>query len=403
MKRWIILVIAFGGLAAGGYFFWLNGKEKTAEFRTAKVIKGPVVASVSATGVIRPINLVQVGSQVSGTIVKINVDFNKEVKAGDVLCELDKVPLEARVAQDRANLTKAQARLEVVNVNLATSKKELERAEKLANEKLISASELDRERAKHDVLKAELKLAEAEIKQSEATLQLSIANLSYATISSPVDGVVVSRSINVGQTVAASLHAPLLFEIAESLETVHILGDVSEADIGMIKDDQNVSFTVDAYPDSKFYGSVQQIRLSPKNISNVVTYTVVVLAKNIDEKLLPGMTANMRFIIGSSPKDGLKVLNMALRFEPDPSWIPRKEPTDTSSKDEEQKMLWVLEHGKLKSIPVETGISDGRFTYIAKGEVKEGQEVVVGIKREGQGFEDLKSPFQQQWRGPRRP
>jgi HlyD family secretion protein len=404
MTKWIIIVLLIAVSGGGAYFFWMNGKEKIPEFRMAKVAKGQVMSSVSASGVVKPINLVAVGSQVSGTIKKLHVDFNDKVKQGQILCELDRVPLEARVAQDRASLKKAEARIDVVKTNLALARKELNRAEQLAKEKLISDAELDKVRAQHDVLEAEAKLAQADVEQTKAALQMSEANLGYATIYAPCDGVVVSRNVNQGQTVAASLQAPTLFEIAESLQKVHVLGDVSEADIGQIKDDQKVSFTVDAHPDARFFGKVLQIRLSPKNIQNVVTYTVVVEARNQEGQLLPGMTANMRFIIDTSPGDALKVPNMALRFEPEAAWVMKMENQEKGSVPEEQKhFVYVIENGKLKGIPVKIGITDGRFTHILEGEISEDQQVVIGIKREGQSTEELRSPFQQQWRGPRGP
>lgn len=397
MKKWIIIAIIAGGLGTGAYLLWFNGKNGAAEFRFSKISKGPVISTVSATGVVKPTTLVQVGSQVSGTIKKITVDFNSAVKAGEIICELDKVPLEARVSQDKANLAKAKARIDLVNANLTLAKNELERAEKLAKDDLISKSELDKERAKHKGLEAELKLTEAEVSQAEAALQVSLANLGYATITSPVDGVIISRNVDVGQTVAASFQAPVLFEIAESLENIYILADVSEADIGNVKDKACVNFSVDAYPELNLQGEVMQIRLAPKVTQNVVTYTVVVTAKNQDMKLLPGMTANMRFVIDRSPKDSLRVSNSALRFIPDAKWIG----SDVSKpKDEKSAKVWIYSEGKLKAVLIEPGITDGRFTHIAKGDLPENQQVVVGIKLHGQEDEDLKSPFQNRF-GPR--
>ncbi|MFH0926311.1 MAG: efflux RND transporter periplasmic adaptor subunit [bacterium] len=409
MKKIIIGILILFILIGGGFYLSKSKKNKLPQFRTAQIDRGEIASTVSATGTVKPVKEVQVGSQVSGTIEKIYVDFNDQVKAGQIICELDPRTLKAKVSQDQANLLIAQSRAKKAQFNLEVSKRELERSNKLAQENLLSASELDKEQANNNALKAELDTTEAEIEQTEATLALSRINLSYTIIRSPVDGIVISRNVDVGQTVAASLQAPVLFEIAENMDKINILASVGEADIGQIKAAQSVTFTVDAYPDLKFSGKVLQIRLASTVNQNVVTYTVVVEADNPGRRLLPGMTANMEFEIARTPAETLRVTNIALRFEPDPSLLP-KEATDKGlekgrpngqKREKNLNNLWIVENGTLKKIKVKTGLSDGTYTQITGREVQEGLEAVVGVKEKGEDetSQRIKNPFIGRMRG----
>lgn len=399
VNKWIVLAL-LPVLSAGGYYFFGNDSSELPEFRTKIVDTGVVLSTVSATGVVEPLKLVQVGSQISGTIKKIYVDFNDRVKAGQVICELDQTALKAQVSQDRANLLKSKANIQRVRAKLLVTEYDLKRAKKLASDNLISGSELERADSDYAALAAELEVAKAEVKQKESALERSLTNLGYATIRSPIDGVVISRNVDVGQTVAASLQAPVLFEIAESLEKMYVYASVGEADIGSIRTDQSVWFTVDAYPDEHFSGKVLQIRLSPKVEQNVVTYTVVVSADNPEGQLLPGMTANLDFEVGRSPEDALRVSNLALRFEPDKAWLSDELQGEVkrNKKDRSARRLWVLENGELKPVPVTTGFTDGKFSQIVDGDVRKGMKVAIGVKEAGEGKE-MRNPFARSWGG----
>ena len=241
-------------------------------------------------------------------------------------------------------------------------------------------------------------MARAEVREVEASLELSRANLGYATIKSPIDGVVVSRSVDVGQTVAASLSAPVLFTIAENLEKVHVLASVSEADIGRIRAGQPVRFSVDAFPESTFEGSVRQVRLSSTMNQNVVTYVVVVASSNPEGRLMPGMTANLRFETAKSDGEALRVPNAALRFEPPPDWEligPAKE----AEGGRRTRQVWIQEGNALKPIPVTTGLTDGKHTDITGGELTPGLKLVVGVADADDPSAELQNPFQFNRRG----
>ena len=393
MNKWILLIL-LSVVGAGGYYLWGGDGEQIPQFRTRTIDRGVVVSTVSATGVVDPLKLVLVGSQISGTIAKIYVDFNDRVKKGQVICELDQTALNAQVSQDRANLLKSKAGIQRILAKLRVAELDLDRAKELASDNLISGAELERAQSAYAALAAELEVAKAEVMQKKSALERTLTNLSYATIRSPIDGVVISRNVDVGQTVAASLQAPVLFEIAESLDKMYVYASVGEADIGTIRTDQSVWFTVDAYPDERFTGAVLQIRLSPKVEQNVVTYIVVVSADNPEGRLLPGMTANLEFEIGRSPEDALRVSNLALRFEPDKAWLSGEFKGDAkrNKRDRSSRRLWIVEDGNLKPIPVTISLTDGEFSQIVGGNVSKGMEVAIGVKEKGEGKE-MRNPF----------
>jgi HlyD family secretion protein len=368
-----------------------KGKNAQGEYVTTEVTKGNISIIVTATGTLEAVTTVQVGSQVSGTISALYSDFNDQVKKGQILAQLDPTFLKAQVAQAQADLEKSKASMDL-------DKKEYERSLSLFDKKLISQSDLDLAYTNNE-------LAIADEKSSEAALDRAKTNLSYATIYSPIDGVVISRDVDVGQTVAASLSAPTLFTIANDLKEMQVDASIDEADIGNIKDGQTVSFTVDAYPDSTFQGTVKQVRLSPVIVQNVVTYDVIISVANPNMLLKPGMTANVTIIVDHR-ENVLKVPASALRFKPSLSTqeeasVAAKEPrhrnpnaasSDSSSQRQHHtwtgggkpSTLWILtQNGKPEQVFVHTGITDGSTIQIISDKVKEGDKVIISQKNSG--------------------
>jgi HlyD family secretion protein len=353
-------------LAAVAAFFLLKGKgDSEKAFRTEKVTRGEIVAAVTATGTVNAVTTVLVGTQVSGTIKNIYVNFNSPVKKGQLIAQIDPATFDAQVERARADLLSARANLEKAEAALLDSKRTMERNRELFAQNIISKSELDTSETNHETAKAQVSVARAQIAQAEAALRLAETNLRYTRIVSPVDGIVVSRNVDVGQTVAASFQTPTLFNIAQDLTKMQIDTSVAEADIGRIEVGQEVKFTVDAYPDITFRGSVSEIRIAPIVVQNVVTYDVVVKVDNPELKLKPGMTANVSIIV-SSKKDVLRIPNAALRFRP-PEML----------KAEKGSGAWIIENGKLKRVRVTVGISNGRYTELIQGDIREGQELIV--------------------------
>ena len=305
----VVAVLAVGGLLLRG------GPETAAEWRTATVERGDLVVAVSATGAVQPVTQVQVGTQVTGTILALYADFNSRVTQGQVVAQLDPAPFKGRVDSDRANLARSQADVVRVQALLNQAERELERYQRLVDSELVTESEYEGTLANRDSLKAQVQVAEASVRQQEATLAISEVNLRYTTIESPIDGIVVSRNVDVGQTVSASLSAPTIFVIAADLERMQVQAAVAEADIGRVQVGQPVGFHVDAFTGEEFHGNVSQVRLAPTTVQNVVTYTVLVDAANPGGRLMPGMTADLTFEIERRP-DVLLVPDSALRFSP---------------------------------------------------------------------------------------
>lgn len=352
------------------YFIFIKNKNSNIKFITEKVSRGEIVETVTATGTVNPVTTVLVGTQVSGTIKNIFVDFNSPVKKGQLIALIDPAPFEAQVEQARANLLSAKANLLKAQATLLDTKRTYERYKELLERNLISQSDLDTAETNYEVAKSQVDSAMAQLKQTEATLKYHETNLEYTRIISPVNGIVISRNVDVGQTVAASFQTPTLFTIAQDLTKMQIDTNVDEADIGKIKEGQNVEFTVDAYPDIIFKGKVSQVRNAPITVQNVVTYDVVIKVDNPDLKLKPGMTANVSIII--ERKDNvLRIPNSALRFK-------LQDSNEISKKDIKGPGVWILTNGKPEYIKLVTGISDGTYTEVIKGSIKEGQEVITG-------------------------
>ena len=367
MKKIIIgiLVIVVIVVAA---FILMWSKNTEPKFRTEKVIRGDIASTVTATGTMNAVTTVLVGTQVSGTIKNIYVDFNFPVKRGQLLAQIDSATFEAQVEQAKANMLSAKANLEKAEASLVDAKRTMDRNRELFSRNLSARSDLDTAETNYDLAKTQVNAAKAQIAQSEAALKVAETNLRYTRILSPVDGIVVSRNVDVGQTVAASFQTPTLFTIAQDLTKMQIDTNVDEADIVNIKVGYDVEFTVDAYPELTFKGKVSQIRIAPINVQNVVTYDVVVRVDNPDLKLNPGMTANVSIIVASR-KDALKVPNAALRFTPAEKGIAKTEKKGSG--------VWLIENSKPKFIKLTTGMSDGNYTQLISGNIKEGDEVIV--------------------------
>ncbi|MEK7467026.1 MAG: efflux RND transporter periplasmic adaptor subunit [Planctomycetota bacterium] len=375
MKRLVVIVIilALGGTA--GWYYWRKKESAATQYRMGKVERGDVLVSVTSTGTIQPLTQVQVGTQVSGTIQSLGADWNSVVTTKVVLAQLDPALYQARVDQDRANLARSEADVERVQAALTQAEADLKRTKDLFEQKMIPPSDLDAAVATRDGLVAQMKVARAAVEQSRATLRVSEVNLAYTTIKSPVDGIVVSRNVDVGQTVAASLSAPTLFVIAASLKRIQVQASVAEADIGRVFKDQVATFTVDAYREKRFKAAVTQVRLQPTTVQNVVTYTVILEADNLEEKLLPGMTANVTFEVERAA-GVLKVPNGALRFVPEGAQEAAAGKREGGR--ESRGRVWVQGPAGPVAVAVETGATDGSFTALKGGDVKEGQEIIVG-------------------------
>ena len=323
--RWLplaggVLILALAGAAA---WYWTRGGERAAAegWRTTAVERGSIRVAISSTGTLSAISTVTVGSQISGQVTDVLVDFNSEVKTGDVLARIDPRTYEAQIEQGNAQVASAQASLRQARATLANAQLDYRRKSELGQSQLVARSDVDLARAALDQARAQVASAEAAIRQQTASTETTRVNLERTVIRSPVDGVVLTRTIEPGQTVAASLQAPELFTIAEDLSQMKIELAVDEADIGQVRVGQDVSFTVDAFADRQFRGSVQQVRLAATTTSNVVTYPVVVSVDNSDGTLLPGLTVNAEIEV--SKRDGiLRVSNAALRYRPGDSSVP---------------------------------------------------------------------------------
>ncbi len=313
-RVWIALV-ALVALAGGGWWWYARGAEEAPKYRLAKIERGPLTATVSSTGTLNPVTSVQVGTQVSGQIKELFVDFNSPVKQGQLIARIDPETFQYRVRQAEADLEAGRSSLNRSQVALAIAKRDLERTKELVERKFTSPAELDRVQSTYDLAGAEVRTAQAVVQQREAALSTARIDLGRTEIRAPVDGVVIKRSVDVGQTVAASLQAPELFIIAKDLRDMQVETSIDEADVGRIKVGQRVSFTVDAFPGRTFNGEVRSVRKAAQNVQNVVTYIAIVSANNERGELLPGMTANVR-IVTDTRDVVLKAPNGAVRFRP---------------------------------------------------------------------------------------
>lgn len=402
MKRRRIAVIAGIALAlAGGTAGWLMLKPEPAPtYRTVKPDRGTIAAKVTATGTLSALVTVEVGSQISGRIQEIYADFNSPVRKGQVLARIDPQLTEAAVNQARANFIEAQSNYNRIRVQAALAQKQFERTRQLAEQRLIAMADLDTAQANLDTARAQVEGARASMQRAEASLKQAEVNLGYTTIVSPIDGVVISRDVDEGQTVAASLQAPTLFVIAQDLRQIQVDASIAEADMGKVRAGMKAEFTVDAYPEERFEGTVRQVRNSAVTVQNVVTYNAIIDVENPELKLKPGMTANVSLIYDER-ENALRVPNAALRFRPatgtgartdrrmgagsasarsgmaSQSEGARPGRPGNAEAAENRRTIWVLEAGKLKPVRIQTGLSDGNVTEVVSGELSEESALVV--------------------------
>ena len=382
-KLWIAVAVIAVAIVA---YLLLSGgkKEEKVEFETAKVDKGNIQTTITATGTIEPVTSVTVGTQVSGIVAKLYVDYNSVVKKGQIIAELDKTNLISELTAQRANLSSAQSSLNYQQANY-------QRYKTLYEKGLVSADEYESAQLQYNQAKEQVNSARESVQRAQT-------NLGYATITSPIDGVVLSKAVEEGQTVAASFNTPELFTIAQDLTDMRVIADIDEADIGGVKEGQRVSFTVDAFPDDHFEGQVTQVRQQATTESNVVTYEVVISARNNDLKLKPGLTANVT-IFTLEKNDVLVAPAKALRFMPNEALLQKGE---TIEDVEAPAKLWTKEGNTFKAHKVETGTSNGMLTEITSG-ISAGTEVLVDFTISGgeempQG-QQAQNPFMPRPRG----
>jgi len=373
-KKVIILLIIVIVIIAAGLFLYLKGNGKDAAFKTEKVSRGEIKSVVTATGTVNAVTTVSVGSQVSGTIKRLMVDYNSPVKKDQLLAQIDPSTFQAQVDQAMANLWSAKANMEKAAVATLDARRTLQRSKDLFAQNFIARSDLDTAETNALSAEAQQKVSQAQVGQAQAALKIAETNLQYTNILSPVNGTVISRSVDIGQTVAASFQTPTLFSIAQDLTKMQIDTNVDEADIGKILVGQAVSFTVDAYPDTIFTGKVAVVRNAPITVSNVVTYDVVIQVENPQLKLKPGMTANVSITIEIHP-DVLRIPNASLRFKPADTIVISEKKRDKQGA--KKTKVWILEKDKPKSVNVTIGLSDGSYTEISAGELKENQEIIT--------------------------
>ena len=403
-KKAIGWVSAASVIGLGGIGWWQIGdRDKEPPYVTTPAQKATVTQVVSSTGTLQAVVTVQVGSQVSGTIEKLFADFNTKVKAGQIVAQLNQDKFRAAEDQARANLLAAQSNIEKSKVSVADTLRTLERNRELRKKDLMAQSDLDAAQAAYDAALAQVEVNRAQAAQAQASLKQSTVDLNNTVIRSPVDGLVISRNVDVGQTVAASLQAPTLFTIANELARMEVHTNVDEADVGNVKEGQDVTFTVDAFPSRRFRGRVHQVRNAPIVVQNVVTYVAVVRIDNKELLLKPGMTANVQFLV-SRKEDVLTIPNMALRFKPpeekeEAQELLRREQSRTAPKVGERRTsrqsvagaggvagrgtrrvrIYVLREDKAQPIEVQLGITDGSKTEVTSADLKENDPVIIGM------------------------
>lgn len=445
MKKKIIISAAILVIIAGVVLvlsLFSRNKNDIPKYEKKAIDKGNIEALVITTGSLNPVITVDVGSQVSGKIDKLYVDFNSRVKEGQVIAELDQAQFITRVKQNEANYKSAEASLEKTKVTLDNTKKKYDRAMNLFEKDLISFEEKEAIETQYYSAMADIQSSEARLEQADSQLDSSKVDLTYTIIKSPIDGIVINRRVNIGQTVAASFQAPVLFQIANDLSKMQVECSVDEADIGKVKEGQKVRFTVDAFPDENFTGKISQVRYAPEIVQNVVTYTTIVEVNNPEMKLRPGMTATVSVVTGEA-KNVLRVPNSALRFNPSLSPEEMRELMESMRQEMRERRegssrpegsrpgedahrqatqrpgsgqhasgmrgfsmqgarmrqfarVWLEdESGKLKMAFVRTGVTDNSYTEVVSGSLKEGQLVITG---ENSGHEDRRTSTRRMFR-----
>lgn len=364
-----LLVLAL----AGGAYYFLRGGKQSESYRTSKVLRGSISSTVTSSGTINPVVSVSVGAAVSGTIKELFVDFNSPVKKGQIIAQIDPATFRAQVEQSKGNFLAAQANMEKAKVTLADATRTMNRYKDLVRDGSVSVSDYDTYATAAASAKAALSAAVGSVAQAKGSYDQARTNLDYATIRSPVDGIVISRAVDVGQTVAASFTTPTLFTIAQDLTKMQIYATVDESDIGKVHEGGNATFTVDAYPEARFAGIVTQVRNAATTVSNVVTYTVVVGVDNSDLKLKPGMTASVTFV-SDTRDNALKIPTAALRFRPKDADGKKVE---AARLEAGKKRVYTLRDGRLKEHVITVGIGNDKETEVTGGDLAEGADIVL--------------------------
>lgn len=376
-KKISTIWILVGGCFAIAVAAWLlsgNKKDEQVSFVTEEVAPANIQNSITATGSVEPVDTVAVGTQVSGIIDKIYVDFNSTVKKGQVLAVLDTKNLTSTLNSAKANLQSAQANLQSANAALGYQRANYNRYKALYQKGLVSADDFESARLSYRQAEEQVAMIKESVVAAQESVRTAQTNLGYATIVSPIDGTIINKYVAEGQTVAASFSTPELFGVARDLKKMQVLADVDEADIGDVRPGESATFTVDAYPDDTFQGTVQQVRLGGSTSNNVVTYKVVISTSNADLKLKPGMTANVT--IYTQQKSGvLSVPTKALRFTPAKETVGKMKIKDISNA---KNKVWTIEGNNIVAHQVNIGMSDGTHTQIVSG-VKQGQKVITGV------------------------
>src|SRR5919106_1179000 len=417
-KRVFLLLIAVLLVAGTGYGFWRWGNgRKEVPYVTVPVQRANITQVVSSTGTLQAVVTVLVGSQVSGTIDKLFADFNTKVEAGQVVAQLNQDKFNAAVDQARANVLAADSNLAKAKVSVADTQRTLQRNQELRKRDLMAQSELDAAQTAYDAALAQVEVNKAQTAQAQAALSQSMVDLNNTVIRSPVDGMVISRTVDVGQTVAASLQAPTLFTIAHDLSKMEVHTSVDEADVGNVNERQPVTFTVDAFPARRFKGTVSQVRHAPTVVQNVVTYDAVVRIDNKELLLKPGMTANVQFLV-SQKEDVLTIPNMAMRFKPpdqknEAQELLRQEQSRVAPRIGARRTsrssgggggsgggrrisIYVLKDYKAEPVEIQLGITDGSKTEVRSGDLNENDLVIIGMAS-GAGSQNptrITNPFQ---------
>ncbi|MFI5367139.1 MAG: efflux RND transporter periplasmic adaptor subunit [Candidatus Binatia bacterium] len=379
-----VVIAALVVLAAGAaYVYWShNNGNGAGGYVTVAVARGSIASTVTATGTVNPVTSVQVGTYVSGPIRAIYADFNSPVKQGQLVAKIDPAPFQVKVAEADANLANARAKVDKDRADLVFKKLTLERNRELLDKNLIAQNDLDTAKSNYDQAAAQLALDQAGVLQAQASLDEAGINLAYTDITSPVDGVVVSRNVDVGQTVAASFQTPTLFLIAQDLTKMQVDANVSESDIGEVRSGQATSFSVDAYPGRQFHGTVKQVRNAPLSIQNVVTYDVVIAVDNPDLALKPGMTATV--VITTAERDNvLRIPVRALRFNPDRKQDTGEEtPSARPTGKRGAPAVWALQaDGTVRKVDVQLGVTNDQFGELTSDGLHEGDQVAVAFQK----------------------
>lgn len=380
MRRLIVAVLLVVAVGAGAGAYYSTRKDLPPSVSSVVVDRGSIVDVVSATGTLQAVTTVLVGTQVSGTVAWLGADFNSVVRKGQVIARLDASSLEAQRAQAEASLAQASADVDHARVQLADAQQKYARASELDARQLLARSDFDAAALAVATSQAQLKSAEAQVVQAQAALNQARVSLEHAVIASPIDGIVIERSVDVGQTVAASLQSPTIFKIAADMTQMQVNASIDESDMGRAAAGQRVTFTVDAYPNDTFVGTMSQVRLQPTVVQNVTTYSAIIDVPNPELKLKPGMTATVAVEIGRRD-DVLRVPNGALRFTPtiDALVALGQDAAPASLRQDRGKRVWTYVDGKMTAVPITSGLTDGQFTEVVTGDVTQGTSVVTNV------------------------